>query len=173
MRLAKIRWLQPRSVISNSVAALRRQGFEHRGWPDGQVAQPNSSRRENGISYGGRDDCRARFAETYRSLDALNELNVEIRNVADAKRSVAVQVCVFDLAFYELASLMECQADAPKGAAFDLSERAVRVNKRTCVDSDCEFFNCYTTAATIDADACDASGPCGHGATLAKCAGNA
>src|SRR5215475_6171525 len=100
------------------------------------MAQPNSRRRENGIAYGGRDHGRAGFAEPDGGLGALNELDVELRYVADAQRRVAVEIRVLHLAVDELASFIERHAEAPESAAFHLGERAVRMNERARIDDD-------------------------------------
>src|SRR5215471_12929031 len=143
-------------------APLRRERREHSGRPDRDVAQTNSGRRKNGIADGGRDDRRARLAEADGRLDALDELDVELRHVADAQRRIAVEVRVLHLAFDELGSLIERHAEAPQGAAFDLRERTVWMNECARIDDDRELFDGNGAAAAVDTNARDASDPCGH-----------
>src|SRR5215813_13542754 len=135
-RLGRVRWATDSVCVS-----LRPESCEHGRRPDGQVAQPNPGRRENGIADGGRDDRRAWLAEADWSLDAVDEFDVELRHVADAQRRIAVEVRVLDLALDELGSLMERHAEAPQRTAFDLRERAVRMNERARVDDDRELFD--------------------------------
>src|SRR5262249_27072945 len=116
--LADLRSLRPCGYLgwtTDSVGvSLRPESREHGGRSDGQVAQPNPGRRENGIADGGRDDRRARLTEADWSLDAVDELDVELRHVSDAQRCIAVEVCVLHLALDELGSLMERHAQAPE-----------------------------------------------------------
>src|SRR5262249_22504675 len=83
-------------------ASLRRERVEHRGWADGQVSQASPGRRTNGVADGGRDYGRARLAEADRGLGAVDELDVELRHVADPQRRIAVEVRVLHLAPDEL-----------------------------------------------------------------------
>jgi hypothetical protein len=71
---------------ASASTCLRRKRLEHRGRPDGQVAQATPRHRENRIADGGRDHGRARFAEPHRSLGAVNDLDVELRHVAAMAR---------------------------------------------------------------------------------------
>src|SRR5262249_12746082 len=101
-RMRRRRQLSPANrakfLLAKSVfVSLRRERREHCGRPDGQVAQPNPGRRKNGIADRGRDDRRAGFAEADWSLDALDELDVELRHVPNAQRRIAVEVRVLHL----------------------------------------------------------------------------
>src|SRR5262249_36263324 len=78
-----------------------------------------------------------------------------------------------DLALDELRSLVERHAQPPQRTAFDLRERAVRMNDRARVDDDRELLHRDGTAAAVDADGGDASTPCGHGTFLAERGGDA
>src|SRR5262245_36227234 len=128
--------------VSASVStSLRRERLEHCGWSDGQVTQANPLRRKNRIADSGRDYGRARLAEADRGLDAVDELDVELRHVPDAQRRIAVEVRVLHLAFVELGSLIERHAEAPQSAAFDLRERAVWMNECARIDDDRELFD--------------------------------
>src|SRR5262249_39163139 len=151
--------LQP----SSASASIRRERLEDGGWPDGQVAQPNPGRRENRIGDGGRYHGRARLAEPNRSLGAVDELDVELGHITDAQRHVTVEVRILHLALDELRSLVEGHAQAPQRTAFDLRERAIRMNHCARVDDNRELFDRNRTAAAVDADARGASNPCGHG----------
>src|SRR5262249_51031949 len=136
--------------------------------PDRQVTQTNPRRGKNRIADGGRDHGRARLAEADRSLHAVDELDVELRYVADAQWRVTVEVRVLHLALDELSPLMERHAQAPQRTAFDLRERAVRMNERARVDHDRELFDGDGAVAAVDAHARDASNPCRHGACLTE-----
>ena len=59
------------------------------GWGGG-ATEPR--RRENGIADGGRDYGSARLAKADRGLDAVDELDVELRHVADAQWRVAMEI---------------------------------------------------------------------------------
>src|SRR5262245_23048665 len=152
---------------------LRRQRPEHRSWPNRQMAQPNPGRRENGVADRGGDYGRARLAKPDRDLSAVNELNVELRHVADAQRRIAVEIRVLDLAFDELGSLVQRHAEAPESTAFDLRERAVWMNERARVYDDRELLHRDGATAPVNADPRDTSNPCWHGPTLAERGGNA
>src|SRR5262245_50907539 len=104
------------------------------------MAQPNSGRRENGVADRRCDHRRARLAEPDRDLSAVNELDVELRHIPDAQWRVAVEIRVLHLTLDELRSLMERHAEAPQNAAFDLRERAVRMDERARVDDDRELL---------------------------------
>ena len=82
--------MMPRCRQASASASLRCKRREHGGRPNGEVAQ--ASRGENGIADGGRDDRRARLAQSDRSLHAVDELDVERWHVADAQRRVAVEI---------------------------------------------------------------------------------
>src|SRR6516162_3701671 len=137
------------------------------------MAQSHPDGREDGVADGGGDYSRARLAEPDRCLSAVNELDVEFRHVADAQRRVAIEIRVLHLSFDELGSLIERHAQAPEGTTFDLRKRAVWMNDRARVDDDRELFDRSGTASTVDADAGDASNPCGHLAFLAERGGDA
>src|SRR5262249_9589466 len=139
----------------------------------GQVAQPSPGRRKNGIADRGRDDRRAGFAEADWSLDALDELDVELRHVPNAQRRIAVEVRVLHLPVDELGSLIERHAQSPQSAAFDLRERTVWMNERASVDHDREPFDGDGAAAAVDTNARDASNPCGHRTFLTERGGDA
>src|SRR5262245_55876391 len=152
---------------------LRRQRPEHRSWPDRQMAQANPGRGENGVADRGGDHRRARLAEPDRDLSAVNELDVELRHVADAQRRIAVEIRVLDLAFDELGSLIQRHAEAPESTAFDLRERAVWVNERARVYDDRELLHRDGATAPVNADPRDASNPCGHRTCLTERGGDA
>src|SRR5262245_50364119 len=116
--------------------SMRGERLEHGGWPNREMTQPNPGRRENGVADGRRDHGRARLAEADWHLDAVDELDVELRHVADAQRRIAVEVRVLHLAFGELGAFMERHAEAPERAAFDLRERAGGMNERGGSDHD-------------------------------------
>src|SRR5262245_13787945 len=113
------------------------------------MAQSNTSRRENCIADGGGDHGRARLAEPDRGLGAANELDIEFRHVADAQRRVAVEIRVLHLAFDELGSLVQRHAETPEGTAFDLRERAIRMNERARVDDDRELLDGNVAIAAV------------------------
>src|SRR5262249_7681130 len=107
---------------------------------------------------------RARLAQSDRSFHAVDELDIELRHVADAQWRVAVEIRILHLTPDELGSLVERHAEAPENAAFGLCERAVRMNERAGVDDDRELFDRNGAAAAVDAGAHDASKPSGHAA---------
>ena len=84
--------MMPRCRQASASASLRCKRREHGGRPNGEVAQASPGRGENGIADGGRDDRRARLAQSDRSLHAVDELDVERWHVADAQRRVAVEI---------------------------------------------------------------------------------
>src|SRR5262249_249090 len=129
---------QANASVSGS---LRRKRLEHGGWPNGQVAQANPGRRENRVADSWRDHGRARLAEADRGLDAVDELDVELRHVADTQRRVTVEIRVLHLAFDELGPLIKRHAEAPQRTAFDLRERAVGMNERAGIDDDRELLD--------------------------------
>src|SRR5262249_9356875 len=109
---------------------------------------------------------RARLAKTNGDFDALDKLDLEVRHIADTQRRVAVEICVLHLAFDELTSLIERQAQAPESAAFHLRERTIGMNKRACVDNDRELVDRNDAVAAVDSDARNTSHPSGHVAVL-------
>src|SRR5262245_53253695 len=119
------------------------------------MAQANPGGGEDSVADGGGDDGRAGFAEPDRSLGAVDELDIELRHVADAQRRVAVEIPVLHLAIDELGSLVERHAQAPQRTAFDLRERAVGMNERARVDHDGELLDSDSAAAALDAHARD------------------
>ena len=62
------------------------------------------------------------------SLSAVDELDVELRYVPDAKRRVAGEIRILHLAFDERGALIERHAEPPERSAFDLRQRAIRIN---------------------------------------------
>src|SRR5262249_2695691 len=103
----------------------------------------------------------------------VNELDVKFRHVADAQRRVAIEIRVLHLSFDELGSLIKRHAQAPEGTTFDLRKSAIWMNDRARVYDDRELFDRNGTAAAVNANAGDASDPCGHLAFLTERGGNA
>ena len=73
------------------------------------------------VADGGCNYCRRKLSEANWSLRAVEKLNIEFGDLADAKRRIGVEIGVLHLASNEFRTFVQRHGETPKGAALDLS----------------------------------------------------
>ena len=84
--------------------------------------------------------------------------NLKLRDVANAKWRIGVEIGILYLAFDEFRPFVQRHAEAPKNAALDLSECPTWINNGAGVYHDCLFLDSDRPVPAINANASDASG---------------